>query len=254
MMTNALIGLSVAVGLLALLDIFISKKQTDRLADWVTAAWSYLDDLRAFSLADWMRRPRAAVWHAISFTLLAAIVGAVALGVHDRAVLGSSIDIVSEILLAVTLFLMLAPIVMYFSYDFFSHILTEIHGERFWLGLFVAFVVFAVILAASALLLMADEHVIRTQGESLPFWLRFVLGYAKFLLHSLRTASVGVIACLFALLASIALAYVATAILFAGEFVVRRIAEYPKGPIIAVSVICASLLALIKTFTDRVGG
>jgi hypothetical protein len=44
------------------------------------------------------------------------------------------------------------------------------------------------------------------------------------------------------------LAYMASALLYVGEFIVRRIAEYPKGPVLAISAFCGGVVALFKTF------
>jgi hypothetical protein len=57
-----------------------------------------------------------------------------------------------------------------------------------------------------------------------------------------------VLLCVLAIFLSLAMAYVASAILSVGEFVVRRIAEYPKGPVLAVSAFFGGIVALIKAF------
>jgi hypothetical protein len=54
--------------------------------------------------------------------------------------------------------------------------------------------------------------------------------------------------CTYVIIISIVLAYVATALLYVGEFAVRRIAEYQKGPVLALSAIFGSLVAIIKAF------
>src|SRR5262245_58062157 len=54
--------------------------------------------------------------------------------------------------------------------------------------------------------------------------------------------------CLFTILIARALAFVAGAILYVGEFMVRRIAEYPKGPVLALSTFFGGVCALIKAF------
>jgi hypothetical protein len=43
-------------------------------------------------------------------------------------------------------------------------------------------------------------------------------------------------------------AYAAMAVLFVVELVVRRIAEYPKGPILALSAACGGIAAALKFF------
>ena len=54
--------------------------------------------------------------------------------------------------------------------------------------------------------------------------------------------------CLLAIFLSIALAYLASAFLYVGEFAVRRIAEYPKGPVLALSALLGGAVVLIKAF------
>jgi hypothetical protein len=53
----------------------------------------------------------------------------------------------------------------------------------------------------------------------------------------LTMAPVYVILCVIMIFVARALAYIASAILYVGEFIVRRIAEYPKGPVIALSTL-----------------
>jgi len=57
-----------------------------------------------------------------------------------------------------------------------------------------------------------------------------------------------VLLCVLAIFLSLAMAYVASAILSVGEFIVRRIAEYPKGPVLAVSAFFGGIVALIKAW------
>jgi hypothetical protein len=40
--------------------------------------------------------------------------------------------------------------------------------------------------------------------------------------------------------------YVASAFIFVAEFVIRKLAEYPKGAIVAIALILAALVALLK--------
>jgi hypothetical protein len=53
-----------------------------------------------------------------------------------------------------------------------------------------------------------------------------------------------------AMLLALMLAYVASAALSVFEFLVRRIAEYPKGPVLALSAFFGAVVALIKAFGD----
>ena len=51
-----------------------------------------------------------------------------------------------------------------------------------------------------------------------------------------------------ALFVPFVLAYLLSPILFISEFVVRRIAEYPKGPLLALSAFFGAVAALLKSF------
>lgn len=57
-----------------------------------------------------------------------------------------------------------------------------------------------------------------------------------------------VLLCLVMIFAALAVAYVGSGGLIVGEFVVRRIAEYPKGPILALSAFFGCVAALFKAF------
>jgi hypothetical protein len=247
MVANVLIALSAAVALLALLDLFMSEKQKDGLSDWVTVAWNYLDNLLAFSLADWFKHPRAALWHAVNFALFGTPIYILFISMSDRKSLGSSYNGQEEFGFAVLFFLTFAPPVMFLSYIFFRKILATVYGEKFWKNILGLFAFYAVVAALAALLLAVDKYFLTTHGDNLGFLPLFVLRLANFVLNSFRSFSVASIAFVLAIIASIALAYAITGVLFAGEFVVRRIAEYPKGPILALSTIFASAIALIKT-------
>jgi hypothetical protein len=45
--------------------------------------------------------------------------------------------------------------------------------------------------------------------------------------------------------------YALTIALFVSEFIVRRIAEYPKGPIFAISGLVSAIYVLLKTIGYR---
>jgi hypothetical protein len=83
MIANILGILTAGGAILALLDILL----TDRIKGWlsriVTVVWSYLDDLRALSLVDWLNNPRAKTWLGVTiglFLLTIETMGAGAVG------------------------------------------------------------------------------------------------------------------------------------------------------------------------------
>src|SRR5262249_50717753 len=70
MLATILIWLSAAVAVLALADLFLSKAQKDWLSNAVIKIWNVLDEAKAWSLADWLKNPRARWWFAISIGLV----------------------------------------------------------------------------------------------------------------------------------------------------------------------------------------
>jgi hypothetical protein len=81
---------------------------------------------------------------------------------------------------------------------------------------------------------------------SLEDWVRGLIGLLSVVLLGVPTTFV--LLCLLTILVARALAYLVSIILYLGEFVVRRIAEYPKGPVLALSAFFGGIAALIKAF------
>ena len=54
--------------------------------------------------------------------------------------------------------------------------------------------------------------------------------------------------CLLTISLAVAVAYLGSAVLLAGELIVRRIAEYPKGPVLGLGIVFGGIAALIKAF------
>jgi hypothetical protein len=96
-------------------------------------------------------------------------------------------------------------------------------------------VIFCIVAAMFGILILLKTFIIDYSVMSLLFIPLFFL--AIFLI------------CALILVAGVSLTYVATAILYILEFTMRRIAEYPKGPTIAIGVIFSSVFAFIKSFS-----
>src|SRR5215510_8281325 len=70
MLGTLLIWLSVAVAILAIVDLFLSDSQKAWLSNAVIKTWNILDEGKGWSFADWLKRPRAKWWLALSLGLL----------------------------------------------------------------------------------------------------------------------------------------------------------------------------------------
>jgi hypothetical protein len=70
MLATLLIWLCAAVAVLKLVDLFLSPAQKTWLSNAVIKTWNVLDEAKAWTFADWLKRPSAIWWLAVSLTLL----------------------------------------------------------------------------------------------------------------------------------------------------------------------------------------
>ena len=73
MLATLLFWLSVAVALLALIDLLLSTDQKNRLDTASVKLWSILDEAKGWSFADWLKEPRATRWLAVSLGIVGGI-------------------------------------------------------------------------------------------------------------------------------------------------------------------------------------
>ena len=103
----------------------------------------------------------------------------------------------------------------------------------------ITYLVLGIIYGLLALMLLAFEESLKESALA-----KAVLITCLFLILPLTF----LIYCLLTIFAARGLAYLASGIFYTGEFIVRRIAEYPKGPVLALSALCGGIVALIKAF------
>jgi hypothetical protein len=224
MLANLLLTLTAGVALLALLDLFLDDAQKASLSKWVALIWNYLDDLRTLSLVDWIRQPTARLWMAVCFAVAILVFGS--LGIATIVTISKEayilVTVISMLYVAVGLLIIAQLLDFMFKRQLWFRLSTVLFG-----GIAILFVM---------LLLLVTVSELRLTYIAIPLLIFIMVPLSM------------VVSCAAILFISIALAYVATAALYVGEFVVRRIAEYPKGPILALSAIFGSLVALIKVF------
>jgi hypothetical protein len=97
-----------------------------------------------------------------------------------------------------------------------------------------------VALSIVELAVFAYSHLIR--HDTVTVWTYYMLASPIIILvlYVVTGGAVGV--------AMLGLLYIARVILYAGEFVVRRIAEYPKGPVLGLSALIGGIAAVFKAF------
>lgn len=216
MISTLLLYLGMGVGLLTLLDMFLSNDQKATIERWSIAMWHWIDSVKRLSFMNWFRRrgPRNLVPIVASFLIVIAFLGLHEIGlVLLYGVVGA---IVARLLL---------------------ELLLRARTRRgFVLRASISLVVPAIPVALFILF-------IQTIDPDSGFWaINLVIVIVLTLFISLAFAF-WVIAML-----PFVIAVVATIGLSVAEFVARRIAEYPKGPILAASAIFTAAIAIFKIF------
>jgi hypothetical protein len=233
---------AVAVFVLAVLDVFLSDTQKQWLGDRTVRLWHWLAEVKRHSLLEWLQSyRRLIVWTGVILVSIYMAwafekalgpitqVALITLGIFGIGVL-FGLKIIRSILRAPSLFraviratiivaVTLAPVIIFYGsvYAF----------QDTFLGLAKEF-------AASV-----AAHT-PTLGLAL-FALSFLWGL-------ILCVHLTVIAIIFWLVVALPLAvtYLVSILLFCSEFVVRRIAEYPKGPIFAGSLLLGAISGIFR--------
>jgi hypothetical protein len=225
-----LIWLCAAVAVLKLLDLFLSPAQKTWLSNAVIKAWNVLDEAKAWSFADWLKRPRSIWWLAVSLTLLSICFQLWLERTRETLpadyIPSGPLQMFLNTAFIGIIVLLMARLIFARLLRFTS--MTQLSGRLFIILIFVGIVY--------ALLGISIEKLIE---ENSSVALILMLVFAPVTIALL---------CVLAVFLSMAMVYLASAILYVGEFVVRRIAEYPKGPVLALSTLLGGVVALIKAF------
>jgi hypothetical protein len=236
MIASALISLSVAVALLTLLDLFLSETQKTWLSNLFIKIWSGLDEAKVWSTVGWMKDPRAKWCLAIGLGLLQTVPSGITYGLTSRTDFVAVLANVTFVPLLVGFGTLIFVLI---TLPIFELLLNFIRGKSMIRAL--------CLVMALAVSLMVVNALIQILVESLEPGLALVFGI---ILGILTLPAVFISVASIAMLVALMLAYIASAVLYVVEFLVRRIAEYPKGPVLALSAFFGGVVALIKAFGD----
>jgi hypothetical protein len=239
MLATLLIWLTAAVAVLALVDLLLSKAQKKWLSDASIKAWSILDEAKGWSLADWLKKPRARWWLALSLGLLWFAFQA-SITVYDMPLDLS--DPIAEINFHMTvthLMLVTTIICLVVASPFFANLL-DVGSPKLLVRKLAIISMFALLGYGFSISLIWWIEPFKG------WWIWDVVASALYVggLVPAFTILLGILT----ILAAMGLAYLASAILYVCEFIIRRIAEYPKGPVLAISALFGGIVALIKAF------
>jgi hypothetical protein len=229
MLATLVIWLSVAVIVLKLVDLFLSQAWKTWLSNSAIKTWNALDEAKAWSFADWLRKPRAIWWLAVSLTILMICfqlwLERLREKLPDYTSPGQLQTFLGTAFIGITILLMARLI---FARILRFNSMVQLSGRLLILLICVGIVY--VVLAISIDKLLGERPAVAVP-------LMFVFAPVTIILL-----------CVLAVFLSMAMAYLAGATLYVGEFVVRRIAEYPKGPVLALSALLGGIVALIRAF------
>jgi hypothetical protein len=238
MIANLLLGLFGVIFVLALAEFLLSEEQKNQVTSATLRTWNLLDELAKLSFLSWLRR-RKAHW-AISAT--AAILPAL--------FWESGIDTASALILALVGLLTIGvgpPLIAYSV------------GGRSAVSVFIRSVLVIVLMVLSAIAiqmavtiwllpepdLSAAKGSLHEEAERYVTQILSSTGYRKIMMVGAALyALVGLLSLI--ILVPLVLIFVARVVLAILEFLVRRIAEHPKGPILAASGLAGAVIAFVK--------
>jgi hypothetical protein len=221
MAADVLIGLSTAIFALALLEIFLSEEQKRSLANGVLQIWNVLDEIKRRSYLEWFRRGKSIP--KVLFVLAICLVSLLLLFVAS----GRSTE--AEYLFFVAAICIAIPFILLTAWFVISRLLEPLGAfETLVRIVLLALILYLPAWIGKGIEVVTDSYFLNVVATALAIY-----AYAMLLIWFVATAP-------------LVFAYALTAVLWTCEFVVRRIAEYPKGPLLAVSGLIAALAAFTK--------
>ena len=220
MVAYLVISLSALVACLVLLDLFLTDRQKRLLGDGLIRLWSFLDDLKTRSINEiFAIGPARAALGALVFGCIYSINSIVYTSNPANSIVNHPLVEIPLISLSAGIFLWVIPTCLAPAM------------KRWPKSTLAATYLVLIFMVCLAIFMFANE--------------RAVGGRISWSILMKITAVVGV--CLFLVIAILfGMIYSAAAILRAFEFIVLRIVEYPKGPILAFSILVGCIAAILK--------
>jgi hypothetical protein len=227
-------------GLLAfavtLLEVLLSEAQKNKLNNLVLRGWDVLDELKKRRLLDWVQTRRGR-FVSIGVLLAVAFILPSELAMFHRTGRIGLIEIVVSVLIfgpglwfgftlsswtlrAKTLFLAVVRATFFIVVAYVAFRLLVSMENNFVLPILPSITNPALGARVAILIMFATLAAIFFYFLSIMFWL-----------------PIGI---------PLILIYLASTIIFIAEFVMRKLAEYPKGALVAIALILAALVALLR--------
>jgi len=239
-LANTLLAMTAIVAVLTFGDLILSSPQKQKISDCTIRLWNWLDEMKRLSFLRWLES-RALQRRLILIASLISVVplsyllfdfarGALASVRFETEDLWELIEWAKYIVIGTVFGVWLGPHLV-------SFLLNGITARQVLRRVAITFLTVAVPIAAFALWLVydTDGHEVHVYWSLMAMLFVFPIEFAM---------------AVFWLMAFIPLigVYSLGAGLGLSEFVVRRVAENPKGPILAASAMIAAILAIFKAF------
>jgi hypothetical protein len=245
-LTNALLAVGIIVGGTTLLDIFLGPATKTLIADMTITVWSYLDDLRRIKFISILRTDEAV------FRLSYACAG---INVYSYRkipdLLPDGMSAVFYVFLSIASFSFIfiftrsaaefmIPILLKPKSGFtilFSSLLMLIIGGITWIFL-SAFTMNAI----NRSVIYHFDEMFPHYEETVTTKILFVIG----VIISMLSSIIGIVG--MCVVVPVIVASALSIIVFICEFLIRRLAESPKGPMLAIGGVCGAVGSILKLF------
>jgi hypothetical protein len=235
MIGDVVMALSAFVGTLALVDFFLTDVQKRKLSDAVLSVWNWLDDMKKRTFVEWLKRPRA------QLIFLSAV--GVTFSVSTFPITSGLLDDKLGFIVLVACLSCSTPAALWIGPKIFASISrSHTQQERLIHAMNPIVVPFWLTMGAAVALVFLSTWVPVPASSSY-----FAVLAILVLLYALLVGSAVITVFMLYLMLPVLAAGMLAFYLGIIEFIVRRIAEYPKGPVLALSALCGGLAALFKT-------
>lgn len=225
MIANIVIAATAFVAVLALADLFLAEHQKRRFSNQAVAAWDRIDEMTRFPLATWWREGPRWKW---AITLLCCFFFAYAWTLPHPS---GQEPIRGPPWLVFAFYMMISVFIARWIIDYVLPMLSPPPTS-------VVFWLFPV--ALGVLTIFGFLGLVRFSPPPVTLVATISAMLAFF-------GSMGIFAWAIAAL-PLLVVYAFAATLSTLEYLLRRIAEYPRGPILAISIIVGSIAGVLKVF------
>ncbi len=239
------LGVAVAIFVLALLDVFLSDSQKKWLDDRTLHAWHWLAEAKRKSLLNWLQRHRQSI----------AWTGVVLVSVYMTWAFEKALAPLSQV---ITIALCIFAVGLFFGLKIIQFTLSAaslfravIRATIIVVATLAPAVIFFTLVSTfkGGLIGLAKEFAAGVAAHTVTLGLAlFALFYLWALILCVHLTVIAVI--FWAVVAlPLLVIYLLTVVLFCCEFIVRRIAEYPKGPIFVGSALLGAVAGVLRAMS-----